>query len=65
MAHPWIPNSVDGIRRAMLEYIGVGDVSELYKDIPEDVRFKARDWDMLPIGFGRPLSEIEVSRHMD
>jgi len=65
LANPWIPNSVDGIRRAMLEYIGVGDVSELYKDIPEDVRFKARDWDMLPIGFGRPLSEIEVSRHMD
>jgi len=65
LAHPWVPNSVDGARRAMLEYIGVGDVSELYKDIPEDVRFKAEDWDMLPIGFGRPLSEIEVSRHMD
>ena len=49
----------------MLGYLGVEDVLELYRDIPDGVRFSPEDWDKLPIGFGRPLSEVEVSRHMD
>jgi len=65
LVHPWIPNSVGGIRRVMLEYLGLKDVSDLYRDIPGDVRFSSKDWDMLPIGFGKPLSEVEVARHMD
>ncbi len=49
----------------MLGYLGVSDVTELYRDIPEGFRLKPEDWDKLPIGFGRPLSEVEISRHMD
>ena len=65
MGHPWIPNSVESIKRAMLDYIGVRDVSELYRDIPEHVRLEPEVWDKLPIGAGRPLSEVEVARHME
>lgn len=49
----------------MLERIGVSDVSELYSDIPDSVRLKPGDWDKLPIGFGRVLSEMELVDHME
>ena len=45
----------------MLKAIGVGSVEELFSDIPEEARFRG-DWDSLPIGAGRPLSDVEVER---
>lgn len=65
MGHPWIPNSVESVRREMLEVIGVGSVDDLYSDIPESLRLKPEEWDKLPIGFGRILSEPEIARHME
>ena len=36
--HPYIPNSVPEVKATMLEAIGVGDIEELYEDIPERLR---------------------------
>ncbi|MCS7106781.1 MAG: aminomethyl-transferring glycine dehydrogenase subunit GcvPA [Acidilobaceae archaeon] len=65
MAHPWIPNSADDVKREMMKLIGISKIEELYADIPENVRFPAEKWDALPIGQGRMLSEQELKRHMD
>lgn len=62
--HPWLPNSPEAIKRAMMEALGISDVGELFKDIPEGARFKG-DWDSLEIGAGRILGEIELDRVMD
>lgn len=51
--HPYLPLT-DSDRRAMLEALGITDVSELFADIPENVRLK-RDL-QLPAG----LSEAEL-----
>ena len=59
VVHPWLPNSPRRIKEEMLKTIGVRDVSELFSDIPKRIRFKG-GWDKLKIGFGRPLSELEV-----
>ena len=37
-AHPYIPNSAPEVRRAMLDYLGIGDVSELYGAIPVELQ---------------------------
>ena len=37
-AHPYIPNSAPEVRRAMLDYLGVGDVSDLYAAIPAELQ---------------------------
>lgn len=42
----------------MLSRIGVSDVSELYRDVPAEVRLNR----LLNVGLGRPLSEVEVKR---
>ena len=48
----------DADRGAMLEAIGVSSVEELFRDIPESVRF-GRELDLEP-----PLSEAEIVRHL-
>jgi len=40
--YPYIPNSVPRIKTEMLREIGVKDVEELYKEIPEKLRFKEK-----------------------
>ena len=62
--HPWLPNSPEKIKKEMLEKIGVKDVEDLYRDIPEEARLKV-DWDSLNIGLGRQLSELEVKDLVD
>lgn len=62
MGHPWMPNSAEENRRKMLEKIGVKKIDELFNDIPLSTRMKPEEWDKLPIGEGRILSEIEVRR---
>jgi glycine dehydrogenase subunit 1 len=60
MVHPYIPNSAPKVKAKMLEEIGVKDVDELYKDIPENLRLK-RDMDLpqaLP-------SEYALKRHVE
>lgn len=61
VVHPWLPNSPKRIKEDMLKTIGVEKVEELFNDIPEKARFKG-DWNKLEIGFGKPLSEMEIRR---
>ncbi len=65
MEHPWMPNSAEETRRKMLEKIGVKKIDELFNDIPPSIRMKPEEWDKLPIGEGRILSEIEVRRRAE
>ncbi|MEM3372139.1 MAG: aminomethyl-transferring glycine dehydrogenase subunit GcvPA [Candidatus Korarchaeum sp.] len=59
MEHPYIPNSVERVKREMLSYIGVSSVDELYASVPEELRFKGR------MNLPEPLkSEYELVRHM-
>lgn len=60
IVHPYIPNSAPKVKARMLEEIGVKDVDELYKDIPENLRLK-REMDLpqaLP-------SEYALKRHVE
>jgi glycine dehydrogenase subunit 1 len=58
--HPYIPNSVPGVRDAMLKEIGVSSIEELYEDIPENLRFRGE------MNLPKPLvSEIELRKYFD
>ncbi|HET7044155.1 MAG TPA: aminomethyl-transferring glycine dehydrogenase subunit GcvPA [Gaiellaceae bacterium] len=49
----------DEDREAMLEAIGVASIDELFRDIPEGVRFRAR------LDLPAPLSEPEIVAHLE
>jgi len=53
---PYIPNT-DADRAAMLETVGLERVEDLFRDVPEEVRFPRLE---LPA----PLSELEVQREL-
>ena len=57
MTHPYLPLT-DADRDAMLETIGVASVDELFRDVPEGVRFH-RALDLEP-----PLTESELVAHL-
>ncbi len=38
--HPYIPNSVPGIKAQILQEIGLSDAEALYREIPEELRFR-------------------------
>ena len=58
--HPYIPNSVPGIKEQMLREIGVTSIDELYADIPERLRFRGR------LNLPEPLtSEAALKRHVE
>jgi glycine dehydrogenase subunit 1 len=57
-AHPFL-SLTDADREAMLAAIGVSSVEELFRDIPEGVRFRG-ELDLEP-----PLSEPELVAHME
>jgi glycine dehydrogenase subunit 1 len=40
--YPYIPNSTPEVTKAMLEAIGVEDISDLYREIPADLRLNRR-----------------------
>ena len=42
IVHPYIPNSVPEVQAEMLSAIGVEDIEELYREIPDHLRFKGR-----------------------
>jgi glycine dehydrogenase subunit 1 len=58
--HPYIPNSVSETKKEMMREIGIHDISELYKDIPEKFRLKKK-LDLPEKG----LSEFEVRKHVE
>jgi glycine dehydrogenase subunit 1 len=59
-AHPYIPNSVPGVQKEMLQEIGAGSVEELYATIPRRLRLKKT------MNLPEPLlSEVELKKHME
>jgi glycine dehydrogenase subunit 1 len=59
-SHPYIPNSVPEIKQEMMREIGVKQIDELYKDIPEKFLLKKK-LDLPETG----LSEFEVRKHVE
>jgi glycine dehydrogenase subunit 1 len=57
--HPYIPNSNPVAKQRMLAEIGVSTIDELYKDIPERLRY-SRDLQLPPA----LETETELRRHM-
>ena len=53
--HPYIPNSVPQVMRAMMQEIGIDDIEDLFKDLP--LRSN-------PINLPGPMSEYELRRHI-
>lgn len=60
LVHPWIPNSVPDVQRAMLDAIGATGIEDLYREIPDRLRLH-RPLD-LP---GALASETELVRHVE
>ena len=58
--HPYIPNSVPAVKAEMLRELGVNDIEELYREIPEHLRFKGKL--KLPEAFP---SEYELKQHVE
>lgn len=58
--HPYIPNSVPEIKEKMLQEIGIDSVEDIFKEIPEHLRFRGEMKLPEPI-----LSEYALKRHVD
>ena len=58
--HPYIPNSEPTVRRQMLEAVGMQSVEDIYKGIPDHLRFKGE------MNLPEPLiSEYTLQRHVE
>lgn len=55
-AHPYLPTGVEAIEAEMLKELGLRDVEELFKDLPESIRFKGK------LKVPGPYPEMEVLR---
>lgn len=60
IVYPYIANSAPGVREEMLREIGIDSVEDIYKEIPDHLRFKGRMNIPGPI-----LSEYELKRHVE
>ena len=58
--HPYIPNSAPAVKEEMLKELGIKDIEELYREIPDHLRFKGK----LNIPPSFP-SEYELTRHVE
>jgi len=56
--HPYIPNSAEAARRALLEELGIESVEDLYADIPQEVRLERK------LNLPEALSEAQVKRRV-
>lgn len=56
MKHRYLPMTIDD-KKEMLSFLGIEDVSELFSDIPEKIRFKGT------LDIPRGLSEPETVKH--
>ena len=57
--HPYIPNAIEEIKKIMMNEIGIKNIEELYRDIPE--KFKLKEKLNLP----EAMSEYEVRKHIE
>jgi len=60
IVYPYIPNSVPEIKKAMLDELGMESVENIYKEIPDRLRFKGEMNIPAPI-----LSEARLQRHVE
>lgn len=60
IVYPYIPNSVPEIKKAMLDELGMESVENIYKEIPDRLRFKGKMDIPAPI-----LSEARLQRHVE
>src|SRR5690606_12529089 len=60
IVYPYIANSAPGVREELLREIGIDSVEEIYKEIPDHLRFKGKMNIPGPI-----LSEYELKRHVE
>ncbi|WP_217563118.1 aminomethyl-transferring glycine dehydrogenase subunit GcvPA [Paenibacillus sp. GbtcB18] len=58
-SHPYIPNTVSDVQKEMLQVIGAASIEELYRMVPESLRYR----DTLQIG--PALNEYELQRHIE
>lgn len=58
--HPYIPNTVPEVKAEMLKTIGISSTEDIYKEIPDELRFK-RDL-QVPGPFD---SEYQLRRHVE
>jgi glycine dehydrogenase subunit 1 len=60
VVYPYIPNSEPSVKEQMLKEIGINSVEDIYKEIPERLRFKGQ------MNIPEPyLSEYELRRHVE
>ncbi len=60
IVYPYMPNSVGSIKKEMMDYLGIGNIEELYTYIPDDLRIKGK------LNLPKPLlSEIELRDHVN
>ncbi|MEA2090306.1 MAG: aminomethyl-transferring glycine dehydrogenase subunit GcvPA [Thermoproteota archaeon] len=57
--HPYIPNSVPEIKKAMMKEIGIQNIDELYADVPKKFLLKRR------LNLPSPTSEQQVLQHVE
>lgn len=57
--HPYIPNSLPHVKLEMMKEMGIGDVEELYADIPPRYRLQR------PLDLPEALSESDVKKHIE
>ena len=60
IVYPYMPNSVESIKKEMMEALGISNMEELYSYIPEELRMKGK------LNLPKPLlSEIELKEHVE
>ncbi|NWG10823.1 aminomethyl-transferring glycine dehydrogenase subunit GcvPA [Candidatus Bathyarchaeota archaeon] len=57
--HPYIPNSQEEIKQAMMREVDIKNIDELYSDIPEKYRLTKH------LNLPEAMSEFEVKRHIE
>lgn len=60
LVHPYIPNSEPRIKREMLDFLGIESSEDIYKEIPEKLRFRGEMQLPEPI-----VSEARLQRHVE
>ncbi len=57
----WIPTHNKETLSKILHELGISNIEELFRDIPDNARISEEEWNRLEIGLKRPLSEREVT----
>jgi glycine dehydrogenase subunit 1 len=58
-AHPYIPNSHQKIKTEMMKELGIDNIDELYRDIPEKYFLKK------PLTLPKTMSEFHIRKHIE